>query len=1235
MPSQTQEAPSQSEVNSEAYWSSRFAGDWDAKGGPEQTRFFYQLALELLPPWLMRAARSERLSFCDWGCATGDGTDILAQKFDGPVTGIDFAGPAIDQARQLYKRPEFLAVDLTKETIGERYDILFCSNTLEHFVDPWAVLAKVSVYAAQALVILVPFREYQRHHEHEATFDLPMMPALVAGRFHLVNARVADTAAREPTHWPGEQILLVYATRETIDRHALSLDDIALATEPTRVEATVRSIEGNLQALRREIDRQRRAETVHAGAKLLELEESLRVSRQEQARHEGANVAIQSELSVLRAKISEEEAARREASEALVRQGAERDGLFADIERLRAKLAEDESAGRAAREALVRREAETQGLSAEIERLRARLAEEETAGRTTREALVRHAAEREGLSAEVGRLRTTLAEEHAAGRRASEALRRRGAEIDGLAADIERLRAKLAEEESAGRVASETLVRRAAESHGLSAEIERLRTKLTEAEAAGEALVRREAEMRDLSAELVQLSDTLHAMRESLAVREAQVADMHHSHSWRATAPLRWTGTGVRTGVGGAKRAGFLSIRAIYRALPLSPSAKQKFRGFVSRRTRLFSGFEASRTHPLAVEAVDAAEPPVRLDKPDVFVWAIIDWHFRIQRPQHIARAFARRGHRTFYFSGHFIDAAEPGFRTEPLSEDGSLQIVYLQVPGAPAIYFGMPSAETQAAIFASLALFLRWAEPREILSLVQHPFWKPFAERVPNRKVIYDLMDHHEGFGDNAADVIAAEHVLLREADHVIVTSTFLEDIARKSNPRVSMVRNAGEYAHFARRPSEIYRDERGRRIIGYYGAIAEWFDLDLVERIARERPDDCLLLIGADTAQANKRLAGLPNVLMAGEVSYSELPFYLYAFDVCILPFRVIPLTLATNPVKVYEYLSAGKPVVSVDLPEISQFGGLVARARTHDEFMEQLTDALDRAGEAPAEASRRRFASEQTWDHRVKAFAEALEETRSPRASVVVVTYNNLAFTQACLFGLERDTAYDDFEIIVVDNASSDGTPDYLKEWEAAGPNRTVILNAENRGFAAANNQGLARATGEYLVLLNNDTFVTPGWLGTLVAHLKRDPLLALVGPVTNNIGNEARIEIHYATMEEMRKAALVYTAQRLGRLHPSANVAFFCVAFDRGTYEAIGDLDEDFGVGFFEDDDYCRRAEALGRHVAIADDVFVHHHLSASFDALSADRKRALFETNKVIYEAKWGPWTPHQYRVETR
>ena len=107
----------------------------------------------------------------------------------------------------------------------------------------------------------------------------------------------------------------------------------------------------------------------------------------------------------------------------------------------------------------------------------------------------------------------------------------------------------------------------------------------------------------------------------------------------------------------------------------------------------------------------------------------------------------------------------------------------------------------------------------------------------------------------------------------------------------------------------------------------------------------------------------------------------------------------------------------------------------------------------------------------------------------------------------------------------------------------------------------------------------------------------------------------------------------TRARIGQSFDIPVAAFFCVMFPRGVYEELGPLDEKFGMGFFEDDDYCERVRRAGRRVACAEDVFIHHELSASFDQVMAGERRALFERNRAYYESKWGPWKPHEYRTE--
>ena len=229
------------------------------------------------------------------------------------------------------------------------------------------------------------------------------------------------------------------------------------------------------------------------------------------------------------------------------------------------------------------------------------------------------------------------------------------------------------------------------------------------------------------------------------------------------------------------------------------------------------------------------------------------------------------------------------------------------------------------------------------------------------------------------------------------------------------------------------------------------------------------------------------------------------------------------------------------------------------------------------------------------------------------------------------------------VVVDNASPDGTAEWLEDMARHYPRVRIVLSQENLGFSGGNNLGVRACRGEYIVVLNNDTVVTPGWLGRLVRHLEDDDALGLVGPVTNAIGNEACVDVDYDDDEAMLTASHQYTSVHFRELLYVDNIdvahmtevseAFFAVAFRRSTWERTGELDEGFGLGFFEDDDYCHRLRQGDMRMGIAEDVFVHHELSASFDKLAAGAKQEQFEKSRRRFEEKWGPWAPHRYRQE--
>lgn len=739
-----------------------------------------------------------------------------------------------------------------------------------------------------------------------------------------------------------------------------------------------------------------------------------------------------------------------------------------------------------------------------------------------------------------------------------------------------------------------------------------------------EAVIIRDQQIMDLIEVARGREDLQQALNKAAIDREKiQLAlnEIINSNSWIITQPLRFFGALVRnlTSLNNV-RGLFIKIRPLWRRLPVPLILRKK----VSEHfRRLLAVRPATQVLPVATSLAAQGSH-------DYFCFSVIDWHFRHQRPQQLALQIAGNGRRVFYISVDFVNSCEPGFTVEPLDTDGRLFNVHLYLNGAPSIYGKPPTTDQLVQLRQSIGRLLEWTNSTSVVSLIQHSFWSELAAQMPNSRLVYDCMDHHEGFGGVSDEMIAHERALLAAADLTVTTSLWLDNEVADKTSRHVLIRNATEFDHFAKTPVDIYKEPLGRRVIGYYGAIAEWFDVDLMAQVAQAFPECAVVLIGADTIGAQKKLAGCKNVSFLGEIPYKELPRYAHAFDVCLLPFKVIPLTLATNPVKVYEYLSMGKPVVSTGLPEVREMGSVCAVGNDASEFVSLVRKCLDLPGDA---SERQAFAKAQTWAHRATALIDVSEDHKhDPLVSVIVVTYNNLDLTKQCLASLDAYSDYANMEVIVVDNASSDGSPEWLQQWGATeGHNRKLILNADNRGFAAGNNLGLAIASGEYLVMLNNDTHVTPGWVRTMVNHMRRNPDLGLLGPVTNNIGNEARIDIFYDGMTQMMARSSQYTRSHVGQLYPLRTAAFFCVMLKRSVFEKIGPLDEAFGRGFFEDDDYCRRIEQAGLKVACAEDVFVHHHLSASFNKLKSQDRQQLFEDNRKVYEAKWGPWIPHEFR----
>jgi GT2 family glycosyltransferase len=242
--------------------------------------------------------------------------------------------------------------------------------------------------------------------------------------------------------------------------------------------------------------------------------------------------------------------------------------------------------------------------------------------------------------------------------------------------------------------------------------------------------------------------------------------------------------------------------------------------------------------------------------------------------------------------------------------------------------------------------------------------------------------------------------------------------------------------------------------------------------------------------------------------------------------------------------------------------------------------------------------------------------------PEVSIIVLTLNQLEHTQRCIASVLAHTK-PSFELIVVDNGSTDGTLDYLQQLAATDRRVAVIANASNRGFSGGNNLGLALARGEHSLLLNNDTIVTPGWLDIMLGVLRLHPRAGLVGPMSNNVSGPQQIDGAAYGGDDERDLFATLLAEQHGRASREImRLVGFCL-LARGTLlKRIGGLDERYGSGNFEDDDYCLRSLHAGFENRIALGAFVYHVGGQTFAGQSIAYNSTL-ESNWALFKARWG------------
>lgn len=237
-----------------------------------------------------------------------------------------------------------------------------------------------------------------------------------------------------------------------------------------------------------------------------------------------------------------------------------------------------------------------------------------------------------------------------------------------------------------------------------------------------------------------------------------------------------------------------------------------------------------------------------------------------------------------------------------------------------------------------------------------------------------------------------------------------------------------------------------------------------------------------------------------------------------------------------------------------------------------------------------------------------------------SIIIPVYNAHEYTENCLKSIAHHTDVDSYEVILIDNGSN---PPYRYEDipEEISPLPTIYRHKSNMGFPAAVNLGMKLAKGDAVCILNNDLVVTPGWLEHLTYYLDYD-LLDIVGPMTNTISGPQQVHTtYYSNQEELGMVAAEWFMDNFRQFKRLHRLIGFCMLMRRSTWQTVGDFDEVYSPGNYEDDDFCLRAIEKGFRLGYAKDVYIHHFGSVTHGLLGINYNSLLAKNHK-IFSSKW-------------
>jgi glycosyltransferase involved in cell wall biosynthesis len=348
-------------------------------------------------------------------------------------------------------------------------------------------------------------------------------------------------------------------------------------------------------------------------------------------------------------------------------------------------------------------------------------------------------------------------------------------------------------------------------------------------------------------------------------------------------------------------------------------------------------------------------------------------WFNTFQRPHHFAKFFRERFFTEVFFELKALPHIGYGFMNEQKSLVDAIHYIRILRGDRYKLIraFNNPLKRFQYSrvakcVFAACDLVYTWnVDDVEYLDYCNDKF------------IIYDAMDDWSAFdGIDSARIAENELRIVSKSSLVLAVSEKIRARLAKYNPNTFPVRNGVDADYFARAKTyaKTAADKlwhlRDKNVVGYIGHLREWVDTDLIVESAKRLPDIDFVIIGPGNETIRQKLSSCPNILYLGAIPYSDLIQFIAYFNVGVIPFAMNALNESTNPIKLYEYLGAGLPVVATAINETAHYAepGVVFTSQTADEFISMLPEAMRLCNNTQLVARRMQIAESNSWRRRV---------------------------------------------------------------------------------------------------------------------------------------------------------------------------------------------------------------------------------------------------------------------------